>query len=130
MLHIVRACGPAGWVLAALTAISIYTFIKGLVKRSNKTYRAIVLFWGILGALLGFLGQTTGIYSSLAVIQGAESISPDIVSVGLAESFIPSIWGFSLLSLSLCEWGVLYLSKKSMKGDSCETHSITSDCPA
>ncbi len=45
-----------------------------------------ILFWGAVTAVLGVLGQITGIYNALSVIAYAREISPQVTAMGFAES--------------------------------------------
>ena len=59
-----------------------------------------ILFWGAIGAVLGFLGQYTGIYNALGAIIQAPEISPSVVMMGFRESFSTVLWGLNLLVFS------------------------------
>ena len=67
-----------------------------------------IIFWGGVGAVLGVLGQASGIYNALGVISRASEISPQITAMGLAESFTTTIFGLTILIVSAILWFVLY----------------------
>ena len=66
-----------------------------------------ILFWGGAAAVLGILGQLTGIYNALQVIIRATEISPRVIAAGLAESFTTTIAGLAILICSAVAWIVL-----------------------
>jgi biopolymer transport protein ExbB/TolQ len=67
-----------------------------------------ILFWGGVSAVLGVLGQVSGIYNALSVIARATEISPQITAMGFAESFTTTIFGLTILIVSAILWFVLY----------------------
>ncbi|MGD8395265.1 MAG: MotA/TolQ/ExbB proton channel family protein, partial [Candidatus Eiseniibacteriota bacterium] len=75
-----------------------------------------ILFWGVLAALLGFLGQTTGLYKALTVIAGAREISPVMVAQGFAESLTTTLFGMVLLVLSAVAWFGLHAAYRRVAG--------------
>ena len=126
MLLFLKQSGLVGLVLLVLTALTI-----GLVVRAVARLRAgdpelgpalernvhAILFWGVVAALLGFMGQSLGIYKSLTVIQQAEVISPQMMAEGLRQSFFTSFWGFGLLVFSGASWlGLRFWRKRSAGG--------------
>jgi len=66
-----------------------------------------ILFWGFAAAVMGFLGQCSGIYNALTVIAQASQIDPQLVMQGFAESFSTTLWGGGLLLASGLAWFVL-----------------------
>jgi biopolymer transport protein ExbB/TolQ len=71
-----------------------------------------ILFWGALSAILGLLGQSSGLYNSLNVIAQAQAISPNLVAQGFAESFSTTIIGLTTLVLSAVAWFALNAWKR------------------
>ena len=65
---------------------------------------AAILFWGFAAAVMGFLGQCSGLYNALVAISAASEIDPRIVTRGFAESFTTTIWGGALLLISGLAW--------------------------
>ncbi len=116
MLLFLKQSGLVGLVLLALSVLIIALVIRAttLLRSRNVDFaRTIernvhaILFWGVIAALLGFMGQCLGIYRSLTVIREAEVISPRMVAEGLQQSFFTSFWGFGLLVFSGVSWLVL-----------------------
>ena len=54
--------------------------------------------------LLGFLGQTAGIYIALTVIREAAEIAPWIVVQGFMVSFTSTLMGMAILAVSALAW--------------------------
>ncbi len=101
MIHFIRACGPFGFLLGAITIIILILTVRNFSGREGK---GTIVLVGLIGAAVGFLGQTTAIYRSLTVILPADSIDPGIVKAGLAESFSSTWWGTGILGFSLLIW--------------------------
>jgi biopolymer transport protein ExbB/TolQ len=83
---------------------------RGRPEDAPGTVHAInaILFWSALGALLGFLGQHSGLYKAMSVIARAPEISPRMVARGFAESLTTTIFGLAVLALSALAWFVLH----------------------
>ncbi len=120
MLYLIRVCGPSGWGLLIVTILAVLFIVRALLRRWNhgagaahgadngyEYARHAILFWGAMGAVLGFLSQCAAVYAALTRIMSAEALSPAAVQRGFAESFIPSFWGFGLLAVCLLFWFVL-----------------------
>jgi biopolymer transport protein ExbB/TolQ len=116
MFTFLKQCGPFGVPLLIITIANFVIAVRCAVKIAREgTERdpAIsnglnaVLFWGALGAVLGLLGQYTGIYNALGAIIRASEISPRVVATGFRESFTTTLWGLNLLVWSSVAWGVL-----------------------
>jgi biopolymer transport protein ExbB/TolQ len=67
-----------------------------------------ILFWGGISALLGILGQTSGLYNALSVIGRAKQIDPAIVARGFAESFTTTLFGLTVFFFSGIIWFLLF----------------------
>lgn len=116
MLTYFKQCGVIGFPLLIITVANIVIAIWCAVKiagaggerdpRINNRLNSI-LFWGALSAVLGFLGQYTGIYKALGAIINATEISPRAIMMGLRESFTTTLWGMHLLVWSSAAWAVL-----------------------
>jgi len=113
MLDVIRQSGPWGIILSALILLNLGLVGWSLVPLLNSDGKVgvaprnrinAVLFWGAIGAVVGLLGQATGIYLALRVISLAPEISFPIVVEGFAISFLPTITGFLLLLGSALAW--------------------------
>jgi biopolymer transport protein ExbB/TolQ len=106
------------WVfpLAVLFVVVIILSIKKSIdlrsardaggSRLQKGPHAI-LFWGSISALIGFLGQASGLRNGFIAISRAQEISPRIVAQGFAESLTTTIFGLVVLIISAIVWFVL-----------------------
>ncbi len=63
-----------------------------------------ILFWGALAAVIGFLGQHTGLYHAMSAIARAKAIAPNLVAMGFAESLTTTIAGMTVLVFSALAW--------------------------
>jgi hypothetical protein len=116
MIQFFLKCGPYGWLLLAMTltngVLVTLTLMKvlgggdrpapGLQHRLNS-----ILFWGIIAAVTGLLGQYHGIYNGLNAIIKATEISPNVIAMGFAESFTTTLWGLVLFVVSAVVWLLL-----------------------
>jgi len=67
-----------------------------------------VLFLGIFSLVWGVFTQLIGIVIALNEIIKAADISPALVIMGLRNSFVAPVFGFSILVLSALIWGILH----------------------
>ena len=91
-----RQAGMFGIPLLILTLVILGLTIRGLLGRGGSA-GAPLIFWGVVAAVLGLLGQASGLFHALTAIAAAEAIDPRRVSQGFAESFSTSLWGLGLL---------------------------------
>ena len=113
MLTYFFKCGAYGWPLLIMSLV-----IAGLVVRCVLTLAAnnkplgtafesglnAIVYWGVIAAVTGFLGQYHGIYKGLSVIIRATEIDPHVVATGFAESFTTTLWGLMLFVISAIVW--------------------------
>lgn len=60
---------------------------------------------GVLGLVVGVLGQLIGMYQAFSVIQDmGGNVSPSMLMGGLKVSMITSIYGIVILAISLILW--------------------------
>ncbi len=123
MFEILKNSGIVGLMLLVMTFVAM-TLIVRTFRRMSRTVgdaepaieRGLhgILFWGVLAALVGFMGHSLGVYKALTVIQATtQKISPADLAEGLRMSFIPSFWGFGILAISGLAWVVLRSWHKS-----------------
>jgi biopolymer transport protein ExbB/TolQ len=72
--------------------------------QSLKNRINALLFWGAVGAVVGLLGQASGIYAALRAISTASEISPPIVMEGFAISFLTTMMGLMIFLGSGLAW--------------------------
>jgi biopolymer transport protein ExbB/TolQ len=113
MSEFIRLTGPWGIVLAALIVLNLGLAAWSLASMLSSSIRLgpslknrinAVLFWGAFGAVLGFLGQVSGIYAALRAISTASEISPSVVMEGFAISFLTTIMGLVMFLGSSLAW--------------------------
>ena len=68
---------------------------------------ALVLHLGVFAFILGVLGQTLGLFQAMTVIESVSNIAPAMLAGGLKVSFITTIYGLIILTVSFLTWMVL-----------------------
>jgi len=116
MISFFWECGLIRWPLLLITIANIVIAVRSAVKiagvapggdtRVSNSINSL-LFWGAFSAVLGFLGQYTGIYKALGAIIHATAIDPKLVMLGFRESFTTTLWGMNLLVWSAVAWAIL-----------------------
>ncbi|MBU0753969.1 MAG: MotA/TolQ/ExbB proton channel family protein [Planctomycetes bacterium] len=110
-------CGLFGWMVCLIVIANFILFVRsGLRLRNARPEDGprflyginAILFWGAVAALLGFLGQYSGLYLALEVFSRASEISPNLVAQGFAISFSTTIMGMFALLFSALAWFVLH----------------------
>jgi CubicO group peptidase (beta-lactamase class C family) len=118
MPNLIRLSGPYGYILALLALVVLFVTLRAtrtLLRDSSPSPRTVgeqrnaLLFWGVVAAILGFLGQCDGAYRALSSILQAREISPDVVAEGFVTSFVPTLFGLGILGFALASWGCLRL---------------------
>lgn len=116
MLRLFLQCGVIGWPLLIIAVVNAVLIVKAAVRISRARSGSAsglassvhpILFWGAMSAVLGFLGQHTGLYKVFTVISHAREISPNVVAVGLAESLTTVIFGLTIFVVSALAWFLL-----------------------
>lgn len=106
--------GPYKWPLILLTVI---VFVQCLIKfyhffvqkKPNPKGLNDILFWGGITAIVGIVGQLSGIWVALNEMMKAQDISPQIVMIGYFSSFVSTQYGLMVLLFSaLIWWGLRY----------------------
>lgn len=93
-------------ILIIKKVIDLYIKKKEISINDDYAINSI-LFWGCICALLGILGQLTGIYLAVTIIAKVQDISPQIILMGFGQSFTTSIIGLWILLISSTIWFVL-----------------------
>ena len=116
MLEFIKAGGPfmililiiaAGLLILTIKSIYDLYLKKEEISVAYESTINAILFWGCITALLGILGQITGIYMAVSFISQASDISPQIVLFGFSQTFTTSIAGFWVLLISSIVWFIL-----------------------
>ena len=123
MVYFFRSMGVFLFPMLIIAGVILFLAIRKSVdlfggrdlppNRLEKGLHAI-LFWGIVAAVLGFLGQISGIYNALGVIFRATEISPKVIAMGFAESFTTTIFGIEIGLVAAIVWFVLYRKYRNM----------------
>jgi hypothetical protein len=121
----IQQMGKFGYLLIMLSIVILALAIKksaDLFMRKNPSLYQLekglhgILFWGVIAAVLGVLGQISGIYNALHAIVRATEINPRIVYMGFAQSFTTTLYGLTTLVLSAVIWFALYSRYKKLEG--------------
>ncbi|MGD9929072.1 MAG: MotA/TolQ/ExbB proton channel family protein [Mangrovibacterium sp.] len=67
----------------------------------------LILLFGSLAIVTGFLGQAIGMLAAFDAIEAAGDISPALIAGGLKVSMITPLYGTVIFIFSLIVWGVL-----------------------
>lgn len=126
MLHFLRTCGPTGFLLLILSIVVVALAVRGFIQLFARkdaihpgTRQGVhaIIFWGAFSALLGILGQCTGIYNALGAIARASEISPAVIMAGLAESFTSTLFGLTIFIVSALLWFILHSRYRHLTED-------------
>lgn len=108
--------------MLAIVGLSIWKifdlyFRRGLGKARMERGLHAIMFWGILSAVFGFLGQITGVYNALQAISKAKEISPQVIAQGLAQSYTTTIFGVEMLLVAGIVWFLLLGRYRKLSAD-------------
>ena len=115
-MQFIQSSGPYGYLILILGLVNlglVITRATQLAMQRAQDGPALqsrlhsILFWGGICAVLGLLGQATGLYNALRAIGAATEISPNIVMQGLAESFTTTLFGIQVFVASAIAWFAL-----------------------
>ncbi len=116
MIDLIRSAGFYAAPLVVLTlAVGLLFVIRAIqiFGRSAREGHALetaihaIPFWGFVTAIVGVLGQCSGLYNAANAIANAQEISPNVIAQGFAESLSTTIWGLTVLFLSAIGWFIL-----------------------
>lgn len=93
-------------VLSVKKVIDLY-FRKDLTAGEMARGLHAILFWGSITAVVGLLGQLSGMYKSMQVISRAAAISPALIAAGFGESLTTTIFGLQVLIGAGIIWFIL-----------------------
>ncbi|MBK3517295.1 MotA/TolQ/ExbB proton channel family protein [Carboxylicivirga marina] len=102
------------YTLLPLTC-GIILIVTGYIKlwklRKTNYPESIGIFWtwllGVIGLLLGIFGQVLSMVEAFDSISQAGTISPSMVADGIKNSYKPTLFGLTVLIISLVVWGIL-----------------------
>jgi hypothetical protein len=113
MIELIRTSGPTGTIHVILALVIVALAVRRVTQLSGGSFVPgpewdasvnAILFWGGFAAVLGFLGQTVGIYIALTAIRSASEIAPWIVVEGFMISFTPTLIGLAILTVAALVW--------------------------
>jgi biopolymer transport protein ExbB/TolQ len=113
MIRLFVSGGPYMWVLLVLALVILGLTVKKVVDLFARNARSpeilargvnAILFWGCVSAVLGLLGQFTGMYRSLSIIRSFGVINPSLVAEGIAVSLLTTLFGLMILMFSALAW--------------------------
>ncbi len=99
-------------LVALIVLLTVQKFIRYFGKKGpsavafHKSHHAI-LFLGIFGFVWGMFTQLVGLIQALNAIIEAADVSPELIFMGLRNSFINPLIGFITAILSAVAWGIL-----------------------
>ena len=93
-------------VLSIKKVADLY-FRKDLTAAEMAKGLHAIIFWGGITAVVGFLGQLSGMYNAMQVISRATAISPQKTATGFGESLTTTIFGLQVLIVAGIIWFIL-----------------------
>lgn len=112
-MGIIQQAGPFGPVMIVLALVVVVLAVRCALRLSGAdpvtgpaTEQGInaVLFWGGLAALIGLLGQYSGVYVSMDGITRLENPGVGLIAAGIRESMTPAILGLAILIVAAAAW--------------------------
>lgn len=82
----------------------IHFFVQ---QKFTQNGLGLILLFGSLAIVTGFLGQAIGMLAAFDAIEAAGDISPALIAGGLKVSMITPLYGTVIFIFSLIVWGVL-----------------------
>ena len=117
MAYFIRGMGVFFYPMLVISVAIVVQIIRKAVdlggSRDLPPYRLekglhAILFWGVVGSLVGVLGQYSGMYKSLIVISRAKELSPQMIAMGLAQAISTTIFGLLILIVAAIAWFIFY----------------------
>jgi hypothetical protein len=114
-------------VLTVVNGVRLMSWHRSRHRRVSSSINAI-LFWGVVSATIGFLGQWIAIYKGMLLMAKHGLSSPRALWIGIAESCQTAILGLGILLVAGLLWFMLHsyhrrleAAFRSKAGDSLET---------
>jgi len=125
MFTLMMQGGPFMWIILIIAIVNIILTVKKAldlyVKHTSlnpyELKRGIhaILFWGLLGTLLGYMAHYLGVYQAMLIISRAKEISPMIIAEGYAQSLLTIKFGMIVLFFSAIAWGWLISRQQKLQ---------------
>lgn len=103
-------------IILVLTVVNGLTIFTGKPDEGNKVSSRLgyIKSLGLLGFVLGMLGQFIGLFDAFKAIESGMDISPELLAGGLRVSSITSIYGMIIFVIAYILWfGLDVLSKRN-----------------
>jgi hypothetical protein len=100
--------------LSLINAVRLMSWRRDSHRRVSASINA-VLYWGVVSAVIGFLGQWTGIYKGLTMIARHGLGSPQALWIGIAESCQTAILGLGILLVAGLLWFMLHSYQRRLE---------------
>ncbi len=117
MLRLIASCGVMLWpmlvlavVVLVLIVVAVVRLVRGRTEHRTRSSIDAILFWGVVTAVLGFIGQWIGFYKVVQMLFEVAprlGINPQAVGIGFAESLRTPIFGVAVLLVAGISWFVL-----------------------
>lgn len=105
-------------ILLLLVILAIQKFIRFFTKQDlarvpfHRSHHAI-LFLGIFSFVWGMFTQLVGLVMALNAIIEAADVSPQLIIMGLKNSFISPLFGLGTMLFSAVLWAILHAKYSS-----------------
>ncbi len=101
-------------IMVLILILAIQKFIRyfgkpGSQKSPFHSSHHAILFLGIFSFVWGMFTQLVGIVQALNAIIEAADVSPELVLMGLKNSFVSPVIGLSTMLLSALVWAILHV---------------------
>ena len=112
-IKFVMQAGPYIWLQFALAWVIVFLTIMAtilvMLRRGKRAARLrtlidAILFWGCLTAVLGFLGQWSGLHRASKAVFDHGVVDPQLVILGLGESLSTTVFGMFTLVIAGFLW--------------------------
>lgn len=116
MVKFVMQAGPFIWpqfllmwvvLILAFVAAILLMMRRGKGAARLRTLIDAILFWGCLTAVIGFLGQWSGLHRVSKVVIDHGVVNPPLVILGLGESLNTTVFGMFTLVGAAFLWFAL-----------------------
>lgn len=103
-------------VFAIAIAVFVVTFLQSRANKLDDSQfekqAGFIKSLGLLGLVLGMLGQFIGLFMAFEVVSVSPDISPAIMAGGVKVSMITSIYGMIIFVISYMLWFLINFLKK------------------
>lgn len=114
-----RNMGFIQWPMYIATIFMLVQIVRAALERRRPVEvrspmtRHTILIWGVLNALLGFLGTALGFVLAGEAIERAGDVSAPLVAGGVKVALSSTVFGLLLLTVAVVAWLVLQAGQGS-----------------